>query len=187
MVENSEDLEDHLTPEIAALAAARMNTAMRKDLETEGVNHELLAKQLRAELRAKESKFFKLKKGILTTDDPLPRFPPWEHLVNPNVSVKKRKDFKIVHETDDEILLSVNVRAWGVQQEARKDAHRLLNHYPALKQETDHWFPNGVPIKLHEMPAEMKTALGIAAHEYAKACFGTAAVVGCLEPQKPKE
>ncbi len=64
------------------------------------------------------------------------------------------------------LLYSTPLTAWKVRQEARKDAHKLLDHYPADRQE--HYFPNGPPIQIGSINPNELLALQEAAKAYAR-------------------
>lgn len=86
--------------------------------DNHGITLDSLVKQLSKELKAKETKFVKVKKGVLgSIEEKIP------------AGVKK------IWETSEEVLLAINAKAWGIQQNARQDAHKLRGDYPAEKLE----------------------------------------------------
>lgn len=76
-------------------------------LQTEGITPELLAKKLKEELEATEIKVFR---GYAVE------------------GVGEEKEVK-----GEEVIYSKPLIAWKIRQEARKDAHKLLSHYPSDK------------------------------------------------------
>jgi hypothetical protein len=87
----------------------------------EGITAEYLAKKIKRELNAKETKVFKAKSQKLVETD---------RLVDP----KNPEAGKIYQPVEtEEVIYSKPLVAWEVRQEARKDAHKLLGHYPNAK------------------------------------------------------
>jgi len=74
-----------------------------------------LLKDLKKELKAKETKYIKVKKGVTAKD----------------TDKKTPKKAKIIYETSEEVLLAIDMINWTARQAARKDAHMLRGDYPA--------------------------------------------------------
>ena len=107
------------TPKNAVEAIAN---PVHEALRGQGITPEMLAKKLKQELNAEETKTLKYK-GIIDQSD-LPR------------------GFKIIGTGQDEdgnteTHVMYNVVSWRTQQEARKDAHKLRGDYPAEKHDVD--------------------------------------------------
>jgi len=102
---------------------------MSDALAAVGITKTTIAKQLKRELRAKEIKFHKIKRDMLTEGV----IAEIEALGGP---VEKTKDkYKTIAKTSAEILVAVEVAALGIRQHAREDAQKLLGLYPAEKYE----------------------------------------------------
>ena len=117
------------------MANARSDTVseIAEALASKGIDLEYLTRKLKSELNAKETRFIKIKKHGKVDD-----------VINQIVKLQggeakeKKRGVKVIEETTEEVLLAVNVRAWGVQQRAREDAQKLLDLYPAQKQKVEH-------------------------------------------------
>lgn len=113
---------DSVTPEEGC--AAR-DAIFREYLDKHKITGDYLAKKLKAELNAKETKTFKAK--VIKTERPTVGYP-------------------VVIETE-EVIYSKPMIAWDVRQKARMDANKLRGDYPAEKHEVGG--KNGGPIR-HE-------------------------------------
>jgi hypothetical protein len=100
----------------------QLNSPIIKALDDRGITADCLAKKLKAELAAKETKPFKAKVS---------------KFIDPNDVTKG------VYETE-EVIYSKRLLAWEVRQKARMDAHKLRGDYPP--EEQNHRFPDG-PVK----------------------------------------
>ena len=99
----------------AAKYSAELTYQQRLEIiNKSGLSFTSLIERLRDELSAKEPRFFKLKKSALDYKR----------------KYHATKDCRVVYETDDEILISIEVVNLGIQQAARQDAHRLRRDYP---------------------------------------------------------
>ena len=110
-------MSQEITSEESIQAAKALFTPF---LDEAGVNEKALARFTAEQLHAEETKFIKIKK---TEFDP--------------IHVKKEfPGAKIIAETTAEILLSINVRAWGPQGEAVDRAHKLRGDFAPDKVES---------------------------------------------------
>ena len=108
-------------------------------LASKGITLDFLATRLKREINAKETKFIKVKKSQLLDDAVKALREEFNAiLAGDGKSLKAAPKLKIVAETTEEMIIAVNVRAWGVQQRAREDAQKLLDLYPAQKQKVEH-------------------------------------------------
>lgn len=87
---------------------------------SEGITHEYLAKKIKAEIEAEKTQVVKVKGRI-----PKAR------------KSRLPENVKVIAETKEETLLSINRVDWGTRQRGRIDAHRLKADYPAEKQEIE--------------------------------------------------
>jgi hypothetical protein len=92
--------------------------------ESNGIDVDVLVKQLKDELSAHETKTLKLKGAV---QDSLP------------------EGWTIIAETEEETVIQWHEVNWKVRQPARIDAQKLLGLYPAEKHE--HSGPDGGPIE----------------------------------------
>ena len=88
---------------------ADLNTSTRGILDSHGITIDFLARQLKAELRAKETRFYKIKGSRGWTE---------------------KRGVKVVAKSEDEALVAISVAALTIRQNARKDAHMLRGDYP---------------------------------------------------------
>jgi hypothetical protein len=138
--------------------------AMADVFEALGITREGLGKQLKRELRAKETKLLKLKRDG-KADAIIAEIVRDMDSVAPG-SKKKPEKVKILHQTTEELLVAVDVANWSVRQRAREDAQKLLGLYPAERKEIT--FPEGLVLgdipedrrrmakKAAEMAAQLK-------------------------------
>ena len=115
---------DDMSPEVAKHIAKIMS--ITDALRDEGIYERILAKQLKAELKAKVTKTIKIKGRV--DPETLPR------------CVKILATTTASHGEEclgGETVLQWQERAWDVQSRARTDAHKLLGHYPADKLRVD--------------------------------------------------
>jgi len=101
---------------------------------------DVFVKRLKAELNAKETKIIKVKKNA-SADAVMA-----EILAATGGKKAKVSGIKVLYETSEEMVLAVNVRAWGIRQNARVDGQKLLDMYPAEKREISG--PDGGPIQV---------------------------------------
>lgn len=99
-------------------------------LDRSGLTLDALLKDLKKELKAKETKYIKVKKSgsEQKTDQ------------------KKPKKAKIIYETDKEVLLAIDMVNWTARQAARKDAHALRGDYAPNK--VEHTGKGGGPVDM---------------------------------------
>lgn len=100
------------TPEEGLIAAQKAVQVMSEAFKQERITPAYLARKLKAELNAKETKAFKATVRKYETDHYGRRYVSEEH---------------------DEVIYSSPMVAWDVRQKARMDAHKLLGHYPDEK------------------------------------------------------
>lgn len=113
-------------PKTPASGFEAIDHPLHEPMEKEGITPEYLAKKLKAELEAEETKTFKVKgsvdKGAL---------PQGFEIISDtgNTHESTRGNIYI----DGETILQFNEITWRIRQEARKDAHKLRGDYPAEK------------------------------------------------------
>ena len=108
-----------------------INEPILKDLDAAGLTRTYLAKKLKRELNAKETKFIK-HKGSGKADEVMQ-----EILEGLGKAAKKTKPrYTMIREGSEECVIAIDCVAWDVQQRARMDAHKLRGDYPAEKHET---------------------------------------------------
>jgi len=117
-----------MTKDADALISA-ITTPMFGVLTSRGITMESLARDLKRELKAKETKIFKVKRGLIEL---------------PNAETKIRR-YRTIMATNEEIVIAVDQIAWGVRQSARQDAQKLLNLYPPERHELSG--PGGKPVE----------------------------------------
>jgi len=118
-----------MTKDADALISA-ITTPMFGVLTSRGITMESLARDLKRELKAKETKIFKVKRGLIEL---------------PNAETKIRR-YRTIMATNEEIVIAVSHIAWGVRQSARQDAQKLLNLYPPERHELSG--PGGKPVEI---------------------------------------
>jgi hypothetical protein len=102
-------------------------------LDKHGITADALAKELKKELSAKETKFIKIRRNAQA--DEIVR------QITDSVGAKKRvSKVKVVHETTEEQIIAVDVVNWTTRQNARIDAHKLRGDYPSAINK--HTFPD---------------------------------------------
>lgn len=89
-------------------------SSYKEALLRRGITNELLADRLHEGLFAKETKLQKLEGKLKTKDTP-----PFEG------------ELKVLAKTGKQTLVAVQMDALGIQQDARKDAQKLFDYYPA--------------------------------------------------------
>jgi hypothetical protein len=114
------------TPEQCEKAAAQALESIRQVLDAQGLDGRFLAKKLKSELNARETKCFKAKVLKLQKG-------------------QNGEADKVVEV--EEVVYSKSLVAWDVRQKARIDAHKLRGDYPAEKTELSGF--NGEPITFH--------------------------------------
>ena len=92
-----------------------ISISSRGILDADGITMASLVRLIKGELRAKETKFIKIK-GVMPCDED----------GNPKVS----RGVRVIATTDDETVIAVTVAALGIRQAARKDVHMLRGDYP---------------------------------------------------------
>jgi hypothetical protein len=99
-------------------------------LQKEGITAPFLAKQLKREMRAKETKIIKVKRNA-QADEVVRQ-------ITESVGAKqKASKVRIIHETTEEQVIAIDVVNWSVRQTARMDAHKLRGDYAPQKLEID--------------------------------------------------
>ncbi len=111
--------------ETLKLLAAPMQVA----LASRGITMSSLAQDHKRELKAKETKIIKVKRGAID----IAKLPV--EAESSKCKAIKPRGYRIIMATADEIVIAVDFVAWGVRQNARMDAQKLLNLYPAEKRE----------------------------------------------------
>jgi hypothetical protein len=129
--------------ELAREAAQEAKDETRAVLDAKGITVKKLACLLKKELLAKETKLVKIKGGVptLSGDDAAPK-------------KRTRRNFKtlLAGGIDQDGLIAVDVVAWGVRQNARMDAQKLLNLYPAKKIEVAGKDGGAIPVQMTNFP-----------------------------------
>lgn len=119
----------------------------------EGITQEFLAKQHKKALKSKETKFFKIKKGGKGEEEVLKQI---NEMINadkdPAEKKRKVKKYKVIVDTGEEMLVSVDVINHGLLLKEREDVQKLLGLYPAEKKELSG--PGGGPIRVTELTDE---------------------------------
>lgn len=107
-------------------------------MESQGITAPYLARKLKRELNAKETKIVKAK-GLLTDND-LPKtkngnLKPGIRIIGTSgvIETFTGPDGKERMAGDGDTILEIDFINWRIQQEARKDAHKLRGDYPAEK------------------------------------------------------
>jgi len=116
--------EDVHGPDVIALA-----------MEAKGITPAKLAAQLKQELNAKQVTRLKVKGAIDAKEFQTPKGKPKAgvRIIAKSGSLAYDKDGQVFGDGDTVIQFQdIN---WAVRQNARKDAHKLLGHYPATKLE----------------------------------------------------
>ncbi|MDD5511602.1 MAG: hypothetical protein PHI12_12460 [Dehalococcoidales bacterium] len=116
---------DDMSLEVAKHIAKIMS--ITDALRDEGIYERILAKQLKAELKAKATKTIKIKGRV--DPETLPRCVK----ILATTTASQGEECSGGGET----VLQWQERAWDVQSKARTDAHKLLGHYPADKLRVD--------------------------------------------------
>lgn len=108
--------------------------------KSEGITPTYLAKLLKKELKAKETKVFHNKDII----------PHIEQCPKCKEGVYKEKKCKLCkgigHILISSVVYSKDLVAWEIRQKARQDAHQIMGQYPAKKHEVGG--QNGQPIEI---------------------------------------
>jgi hypothetical protein len=115
---------DDMSPEVAKHIAKIMS--ITDALRDEGIYERILAKQLKAELKAKVTKTIKIKGRVD------PETLPGCVKILATTTARHGEEC-----SGGETVLQWQERAWDVQSRARTDAHKLLGHYPADKLRVD--------------------------------------------------
>lgn len=111
---------DKLSEEIINALASPFADA----LDGIGVTKQFLAKRLKKEINAKETKLQKLKGAVSTDDLPKTR----KGNVKPGYRI-------VAASEDNETLIEIDYLNWTISQKARMDANKLRGDYPAEKHE----------------------------------------------------
>lgn len=114
-----------------------MKTDFAGVIAAKGITPQVLACQLKRELRAKETKFIKIKA--------FPK-PKQQEGCEPNEVIQsamprgKRSPYRMVYEGGvfEDTVIAVDVINWSIRQNARMDAQKLLNAYPSEKVDHKH-------------------------------------------------
>ena len=107
-------------------------------LNSRGITKDFLARKLKAELNAKETKFIKLKKNQLLSDAVKEiKAEVRETLKTAKLNLKDARGAKVVYETTEEMIIAIDVKSLGIRQKAREDAQKLLELYPDPKLNVD--------------------------------------------------
>ena len=123
-------MEQIPSPEQCEQARQETMTEMREALAVHRITPDYLARKLKSELNAKETKFFKLKRSV-AVDRALQEMAEALGIKSKNVK------YKIIAETGEEQLVAVDVKSLGIRQRAREDAQKLLDAYPDSKLKVD--------------------------------------------------
>jgi hypothetical protein len=109
-------------------------------LQKEGITAPFLAKELKRELHAKETKIIKVKRNA-QADEVVRQ-------ITESVGAKQKAASKvrIIHETTKEQVIAIDVVNWSVRQTARMDANKLRGDYAPQKYE--HTGKDGRPIEV---------------------------------------
>ena len=112
---------------------------MAEVLTSRGITKDCLARKLKAELNAKETKFIKLKKNQLLSDAVKEiKDEVRETLKTAKLNLlKEARGAKVVYETTEEMIIAIDVKSLGIRQKAREDAQKLLELYPDPKLNVD--------------------------------------------------
>lgn len=106
---------------------------LHESLDKQGITPEYLAKKLKRELNAKETKTIKFK-GFVEQDTLRRGF----KVIGTSgiiIELKDETGEKTLRAGNGDSHVAYNVIAWNIRQKARMDAHKLLNHYPPEKHE----------------------------------------------------
>lgn len=111
-------------------------------LDVQGITIKSLACQLKKELKAKETKIIKVKGGV----------PP--EMIPEGEKPKCRKKYKTIigGGIASDGVIAVDMINWTVRQNARMDAQKLLNLYPAKKVEVSGKDGNPIPVQMTNFP-----------------------------------
>jgi len=106
-------------------------------LEAKGITANSLAAQLKKELVAKQVSRLKVKGAVPDSDLKTAKgnLKSGIRLISKTGSLSFDKDGDVFG--DGESVLQFQDINWTVRQNARKDAHKLLGHYPAVKTQID--------------------------------------------------
>lgn len=124
------------------VTADEMISAMQTDfggtLSRIGVTADVLARQLKAELKAKETRFIKVKRGLGGGEYDGPVAPEGE-----GGTIKRgrpKASPRIIFDGGfaGDAVIAVDTIAWGVRQAARIDAQKLMGAYPSEKVDHKH-------------------------------------------------
>jgi len=121
--------DDTEKPDFEALYGEDERNLNRKTQEELGITNKKLARQLKAELQAKETKVIKIKGAVKQED--LPR---GFKIIATSGYLSYTKEGDEIY-GDGETIIRYDVIAHNIRQNARKDAEAQRGHYPADKHE----------------------------------------------------
>ena len=109
---------------------------MAEMLTNRGITKDYLARKLKSELNAKETKFIKLKKNQLLSDAVKEIKDEVREILDGKAQPQRSK-VRVVYETTEETIIAIDVKSLGIRQRAREDAQKLLELYPDPKLSVD--------------------------------------------------
>lgn len=140
-------------------AGRQAEAETRRALRAQGITVDFIARRLRQDLDRKETKTFKLKGAPYDVEEYIEQ--EAAKLRGEKPPKAKRRPFRILARTAEEVVVAVNMDCIDAQIDARKDAAKLLGLYVDQVELSG---PDGGPIPYDSIPPERRREI-LAANE----------------------